>query len=159
VVTVAAAALLVLAALGVIAFRALEPTAPRARDGSGPVCAPKPCTAPSGFEVYVRNVNLASSRVTLDVSFTNNTQAGGFEAVSYRHTSVADFSLTAAGNKVKPVVDAGCPRWEEARVERGASAGPDKLCLPAPVGGLTGALLEWTPDTGVFPVTGTVPLG
>lgn len=106
------------------------------------------------------NVKLDSGRVTLDVNFRNNTPGGGFEAVSYRHTSTTDFTMSGSdGVKRKPVVDGGCPSWEEARVERGGKAGPDKLCFEAPATGLTGAHLWWTPDLGVFPVTGSIPLG
>lgn len=93
------------------------------------------------------------------MSFKNSTQPGGFEAVSYRHTTPADFSLSGGdGRKRAPIVDASCPSWPELRVERGGTAGPVRLCFAAPAAGLRGALLVWTPDTGIFPVTGTVPL-
>ena len=138
----------------------LEPRiGPRSAD-NGPACSPKPCTAPGGFELYVRGVDFTSGsgRVTLDVRFRNNTPGGQFEAVSYRHTSPADFSLTVdGGGKISPTLSAGCPNWLEDRVERGGGAGPDRLCFDVP-GGTTKATLYWSPDEGFLSVTGSVPL-
>jgi hypothetical protein len=145
--------------LGVAAFIALEPRAPASRDG-GPGCAPQPCTAPGGFELYARDISLGGGRLTMRVSFKNNTPGGGFEAVSYRHTSPADFRLHYLNVDLAPLLDAACPNWEEARVERGAgaAAGPDPLCFTAPAGDLAGAELRWTPDEGVFPIAGSISL-
>ena len=150
--------LLVLLAAGT--FVAMEAGRPRSAGTAGPVCAPKPCTELGGYELYVRNVNLSGGRLTVDVSFKNNTPGGGLEAVSYRHTSPMDFVLHyRGGDNRKPVFDAGCASWDEPRIERGRGAGPDHLCFRAFASGLDGAELQWTPDVGVFSVTGSVPLG
>jgi hypothetical protein len=150
--------LLVLLAAGT--FAAMEPGRTRTAGTPGPVCAPRPCTELGGYELYVRNVNLTASHLTMDVSFKNNTPGGGLEAVSFRHTSPMDFVLHyRSGDDRKPVFDAGCPGWEESRIERGRGAGPDRLCFNVLASGLNGAELQWTPDIGVFSVTGSVPLG
>ena len=151
---------LAMAILGGVAFIAVEPGVTRSADATVP-CSPKPCTSPGGFELYLRNLNLSGGVVTMDVSFKNRTAGGGFEAVSYRHTSPTDFQLHHSGSAdTKPYFDAACPTWEEARVERGgAEAGPDRLCFKAPEGGLQGYDLLWMPDEGVFPIAGSISLG
>ena len=152
---------LALVLLAAVAFVALEPPVTKPSADGGPACSPRPCTAPGGFELYLSNLSLSGGRVTMDVSFKNHTQAGGFEAVTYRHTSPADFELHSGGGNSKPLFDASCTHWEEARVERGAANanGPDKLCFSAPSSGLSGAELRWTPDEGVFPIAGSISLG
>jgi hypothetical protein len=142
------------------AFLALEPPAPTRSPGqTGPACAPKPCTAPKGFEVYVSDVHLSEGVVRLEVSFRNSTQAEFLETVSYRHTSPADFSIDPGRNDGRPVFDAGCPDWPEVRVARGGNMGPMPLCFRAATTGLQGAVLNWRPDLGLFSVAGSVPLG
>jgi hypothetical protein len=140
---------------------ALEPRVLPASSDNGNPCSPKPCTAPGGFELYVRSVDFTSGsgRVTMEVSFKNNTPAGQFEAVTYRHTNPADFSLAIeGGGKIRPTFGAGCPNWSEDRVVRGGAGGPDRLCFDVPPG-TTRATLFWSPDEGFFSVTGSVPLG
>jgi hypothetical protein len=158
---VAAVVVVAMVVLGAAAFIALEPRLPGSSDGRGPACSPKPCTAPGGFELYIGGASLDGGRLVMEVSFKNNTPAGGFEAVTYRHTSTADFTLAyPANNNAKPITDAACPGWEEARIERGAPSptGPDRLCFNAPPGGLADAELRWAPDEGVFPVAGSIAL-
>ncbi len=153
---------MVLALVAAVAFLALEPPAPRRSGDGGPVCAPKPCTDIGGFELYVRDITIGPGRLTMNVSFTNHTPGGGLEAVSYRHTSPADFAVNvkASRNNNRPVFGAECPQWEEPRIERGASSGADRLCFEGSFANTLSSLeLTWTPDTGVFPVTGSVPLG
>ena len=154
---------MVLALAGAVAFFALEPPGARRPGGaSAPVCAPKPCTEIGGLELYVRDISISPGRLTMNVSVTNHTPGGGLEAVSYRHTSPADFAVNAISSRSnnRPVFGAQCPRWAE-QIERGASSGPDRLCFEGVDFAYTLSSLEltWTPDTGVFPVTGSVPLG
>lgn len=152
--------MLVMVGLAAVALAAMEPGHRKSAGTAGPVCSPKPCTELGGWELNLRNINLTGSRVSMDVSFKNNTPGGGLEAVSYRHTSPMDFLLRyPSGDTRKPVFDAACPRWDEPRIERGGGAGPDHLCFNAVPSGLIGAELQWTPDEGVFSTTGTVPLG
>ena len=114
-------------------------------------CSPKPCAAPQGFEADVGAIQADASRVTMQVTLRNNTTRGGFEAVSYRHTSPADFRLSGSdGISRLPVFSADCPDWGEVRVERGATAGPEKLCFQSPTLGLHGAAVVWEPELGVF---------
>ncbi len=154
-------AVLAMAVLGGVAFVALEPSVTRPAPDAATPCSPKPCTAPGGFELYMRNLNLSGGTVTMEVSFKNRTTGGGMEAVTYRHTSPVDFQLRHSGGaNTKPFFDATCPNWEEARVERGgAEAGPDRLCFNAPASGLQGYELLWMPDEGVFPIAGSISLG
>jgi hypothetical protein len=152
---------LVIVVLAAVAFAAIELGHRKSAGGPArPVCSPKPCTELGGWELYLRNINVTGGRVSMDVSFKNNTPGGGLEAVSYRHTSPMDFLLRyPRGDTRKPVFDTACPSWDAPRIERGGGAGPDHLCFNAVASGLSGAELQWTPDEGAFSTTGTVPLG
>lgn len=114
-------------------------------------CSPMPCAAPRGFEVDIAGLRIEADQVRMQVSFKNQTQPQPGEAVSYRHTSPADFLLTTtAGERLRPVFNADCPQWPEVQVPRGGSAGPEPLCFAAPSTGLKGARLVWSPDLGFF---------
>lgn len=105
------------------------------------------------------NVQRSPAGLTLEVSFRNRTSGGLFEAVSYRHSNTRDFVLlTSAGARIQPAFGPGCPQWEEARIERGSSAGPDRLCFDVAGDTTKGTELDWSPDTGLFGASGTVPL-
>lgn len=114
-------------------------------------CAPAPCASPQGFEADVSNIQSdASGLVTADITLRNKT-SGGLEAVSYRHTSPAEFELNGTdGVDRPPVFNENCPDWGEVRVERGQSVGPLRLCFQPPRQGLQGAVLLWDPDVGLF---------
>jgi hypothetical protein len=93
---------------------------------------------------------VVSDLVSMDLTLRNKTRSG-LEAVSYRHTSPADFLLSGTdGVDRAPVFNSDCPNWGEVRVERGQSAGPLRLCFQAPRLGLAGAVLLWDPDVGIF---------
>ena len=114
-------------------------------------CSPMPCAAPRGFEVDIASLRIENSQLRMQASFKNRTTPQAGEAVSYRHTSPADFLLTTtAGERLRPVFNADCPQWPEVQVARGGSAGPEPLCFPAPSSGLKGARLVWSPDLGFF---------
>jgi hypothetical protein len=88
--------------------------------GSAAPCAPAPCSAPHGFEVDISNLSSANGLVTMQVRFKNHTTGDALEAVSYRHTSRADFKLHAPdGGEVGPLFNGQCPDWGELRIERG----------------------------------------
>ena len=113
-------------------------------------CSPQPCAAPQGFEADLHNISLEAGILRMSATFRNRT-TGGFEAVSYRHTSLADFQLRGAdGQQSRPVVSALCPAWPELKVERGASRGPVPLCFRAPSGNFHSAQLIWSPDLGLL---------
>jgi hypothetical protein len=121
-------------------------------------CAPSPCAAPQGFEADVSNIQSVSGLVTADITLRNKT-SGGLGAVSYRHTSPADFVLNGTdGVDRVPVFSADCPNWGEVRVQRGQSVGPIRLCFEAPRFGLQGAVLLWDPDVGLFSHRVSIPL-
>jgi hypothetical protein len=110
-----------------------------------------PCAAPRGFEVDIAGLRIEDNQVRMQASFKNRTRPAAGEAVSYRHTSPADFLLTTtAGERLRPVFNVECPQWPELQVPRGGSAGPEPLCFPAPSTGLNGARLVWSPDLGLF---------
>jgi hypothetical protein len=121
-------------------------------------CAPSPCASLQGFEADVSNVQAGPGAVTVDITLRNKS-AGPFEAVSYRHTSPADFQLSATdGVDRSPVFSADCPDWGQVRVQRRATAGPLRLCFEPPRQGLQGAVLLWSPDVGLFSRRMTIPI-
>ena len=142
------AALACLAALGYYVVRSTAANGPAS---SGQSCAPQPCVAPGGFEAYFSDVQASGGKVALLARFVNHTQAS-LEAVSYRHTSPADFQiLWPDGSKHDPIFGSDCPAWDEIRIERGLEVGPEILCFDArPTTGLSGVLIIWNPDLGFF---------
>jgi hypothetical protein len=96
----------------------------------------------------------------MQVRFVNHTRPQTFEAVSYRHTSPADFQLRdRTGIATRPVfVGNACRDWPEVDVPRGAATGPEPICFKAPSGGLKGATLIWSPDLGLLFQDVTIPL-
>ncbi|HEV2012326.1 MAG TPA: hypothetical protein VGR77_00355 [Candidatus Dormibacteraeota bacterium] len=114
-------------------------------------CSPHPCAAPHAFEVVISDITATNGIVMLHVTFHNRSKADPFEAVSYDHTSPADFQLrSAAGQQRPPAFSGQCPDWGELRIEHSASAGPKPLCFAAAHDGLKGALLVWSPDLGLL---------
>lgn len=120
-------------------------------------CAPSPCGAPAGFEVDVTAVQTESNDLALTVVFRNHTQPQVFEAVSYRHTSPADFTLRAGGQTLRPVFTADCPNWPEVDVNRGATSTPRQLCFA--VASPSGTTLVWDPDLGFVSEPVSIALG
>jgi hypothetical protein len=112
-------------------------------------CTPSPCGAPAGFEIDVTSSEVKSDHLVLTVVFHNHTQPQLFEAVSYRHTSPADFTLRAGGKTYRPVFNSDCPNWPELDVPRGATSPPRTICFA--VTSTSGATLVWNPDLGVVP--------
>jgi hypothetical protein len=109
-------------------------------------CAPSPCGAPAGFEVDVTGIDQRSSYAVLTVVFHNHTKPQMLEAVSYRHTSPADFSLRAGGRVYSPVFNSECPAWPELDVPRGSTSPPRQVCFA--VASTAGTTLVWSPDLG-----------
>jgi hypothetical protein len=116
-------------------------------------CAPSPCGAPAGFEVDVTSVAQRSSYAVVTVVLRNHTRPQILEAVSYRHTSPADFVVRRSGVEYRPVFNSECASWSEVDVPRGATSTPRQLCFAIPSTG--GASLVWNPDLGFIsePVT------
>lgn len=109
-------------------------------------CTPSPCGAPAGFEVDVTSTQVKSDHLVLTVVFHNHTQPQLFEAVSYRHTSPADFTLRAGGKTYQPIFNSDCPNWPELDVPRGATSPPRTVCFAVTT--TSGAILVWNPDLG-----------
>jgi hypothetical protein len=121
-------------------------------------CAPSPCASPQGFEADVSNLQSGTGLVSVDITLRNKT-TGGFEAVSYRHTSPADFELNGTdGVDRRPIFNSDCPDWGEVQVQRGATVGPLRLCFEPPRHGLQGAVLLWDPDVGLFSHRVSIPI-
>jgi hypothetical protein len=147
-VLIAAGAAVVLGLAGYTAL-ALQPHVnPSGEASSDPNerCAPSPCGAPGGFEVDVTSAQVEADHLDVTVVFSNHTKAQMFEAVSYRHTSPADFELRSSGHELQPMFGASCPSWPELDVARGATSPPKTLCFA--VTSLSGAVLVWNPDLG-----------
>jgi hypothetical protein len=144
-------ALVALAALGVVVASVAARSMENSQAGTTTDnCAPRPCAAPSSFEIYISDVAVAGGRATMAVRFTNQKPSVGFEAVSYRHTSPVDFSLrTPDGTMSPPAFSADCPNWPEVRVERGATSDAYRLCFATTA--ISGLVLIWDPDLGIFP--------
>jgi hypothetical protein len=109
-------------------------------------CTPSPCGAPAGFEIDVTSMDVKPDHLHLTVVFRNHTQPQMFEAVSYRHTSPADFTLRAGGKTYQPIFNSDCPNWPELDVPRGATSPERPLCFA--VTSASGATLVWNPDLG-----------
>jgi hypothetical protein len=143
---VAAAVVLGLAGYTVISLQPHVNPSGQASSDPNERCAPSPCGAPAGFEVDVIAVQPQADHIALTVVFRNHTKSQLFEAVSYRHTSPADFVLRAGRVELQPVFNADCPNWPELDVPRGATSAPRTLCFD--VSSPSGAVLVWNPDLG-----------
>lgn len=119
-------------------------------------CTPSPCGAPAGFEVDVTSMHATPDYIALTLVFRNHTQPQLFEAVSYRHTTPADFTLRAGGRTLQPVFNSQCPNWPEIKVQRGSASAPQALCFA--VASPRGAVLVWNPDLGFIPESVSIPL-
>lgn len=151
-IAVAAALGVIVLAVGAYAALSLQPhdnASGQSSSDPNERCSPTPCGAPAGFEVDVTSAAVKSDHVVLTVVFRNHTTPQLFEAVSYRHTSPADFSLHAGGKTYQPVFDSDCPNWPELDVPRGATSPSRTVCFA--VGSTSGATLVWNPDLGVIP--------
>lgn len=151
---------LVVLGVAVVAVISLQPRGnPSGQSSQNPNerCAPSPCGAPAGFEVDVTSVETQPNHLVLTVVFRNHTQPQVFEAVSYRHTSPADFTLRAGGRTLRPTFSPDCPNWPELDVNRGATSGPRQLCFAA--SSPAGTALVWDPDLGVISEPVSIALG
>jgi hypothetical protein len=154
---VAALACLVLA---VVAIGGLRQVGQVLTATSASPCSPSPCSAPHGLEVDIADITTANGVVMMQVRFKNATTPDALDAVSYRHTSPADFQLRSRdGQQERPRFETRCPDWGELRIERGASAAPKPLCFAAPAAGLSGAQMIWSPDLGLLFDDVQIPLG
>jgi hypothetical protein len=109
-------------------------------------CAPKPCAAPKGFEIDIAELRSAAGTTSFQASFKNRT-APDLGTTSFRPTSPRDFQLRLVdGRQLSPSFSGDCPDWGVLHVERGASAGPEKLCFQTPTA--AGAFVVWGPDLG-----------
>ncbi|MDQ6691620.1 MAG: hypothetical protein M3Z13_02525 [Candidatus Dormibacteraeota bacterium] len=150
--------IIVVCGLAVAAGPSLGPLADQAVSGAGPeACSPSPCAAPHGFEADISNLVVAGGRLSMNVTFHNRTSNRN-RAVSFNHTSPADFQLRMrTRQQLKPIFDNECPQWSELRIARGADAGPETLCFQAT--SLSGAQLVWSPDLGLLFDDVRIPLG
>ncbi|MGI8608319.1 MAG: hypothetical protein ACR2MY_03680 [Candidatus Dormibacteria bacterium] len=155
----AAGAVLAVVLVAIAAFESLRPGRAVSRGATpSPQCSPHPCTELDGLKLYIQHSSTESGRLILDVTFRNDTGAQFLEAVSYRHTTPADFSLQYRGSgKVAPSTGPGCPAWPEVRIERGSAAGPERLCFLVPADA-SSQVLWWSPDQGAFSAAGSVPV-
>jgi hypothetical protein len=150
-IAVAAALGVIVLAVGAYAALSLQPHENASGQSSSDPnqrCAPSPCGAPAGFEVDVTSTDVRSGQVVLTVVFRNHTTPQLFEAVTYRHTSPADFSLRVGGRVYQPVFSSDCPNWPELDVPRGGTSPARTVCFA--VTSTAGATLVWNPDLGVI---------
>jgi hypothetical protein len=139
--------LALLAAIGLAVGPTLRGTLQPASSVSE-ACAPKPCAAPKGFEIDISLVRSAGGITSFQAGFKNRT-AADLGSTSYRPTSPRDFQLRLKDrSQLPPTFSADCPNWGELRVERGASAGPVKLCFQT--SSAAGSYVVWGPDLGLL---------
>lgn len=117
---------------------------------------------PVGFKVTVTDVRIPASRGTLSlsVSFLNTSS-------EQQRADPRDFALRdAQGERSRPVLDAGCPRWTRADLhpsgggsqaprdsdaqQVGTTFGPVPLCFAVAHPAERGLQLIWDPDIGLL---------
>jgi hypothetical protein len=152
-------ALAVLILAGYTALQLQPHTNPSGQAAADPNerCAPSPCGAPAGFEVDVTQVSVHSDQLVLTFAFRNHTKPQLFEAVSFRHTSPADFKLRVGSRQLSPIFNDACPNWSELDVNRGSISPPRMLCFA--VGSADQAVLVWNPDLGFISEPVSIALG
>ena len=139
-----AAAVLVVAAVGVAAFLSLQtPFQPPAQAPGSTPCTPHPCLNVRGYIVWVSNLKVESGLVSMQLTFRNSSAA--------THADPADLQLIDSQNQTsKAVYDSpGCPHWPRTDFSNGATFGPVTECF-RPASTAPPLVLRWYPDLGLF---------
>ncbi len=132
---------IVMAAVGVAAFRSgMAPLVP-APTPSNAACAPAPCATIRGYDLWVTDIAITTGSARLMVSFRNSS--------SSTHADPSDFSLIeASGHPDRPVYDSSaCSHWPRTEFQHGERRGPLPLCFQ-PTSVAPPLRLQWEPDFG-----------
>jgi hypothetical protein len=142
----AAAALLVVMAVAIAAFLAMQvsfhgPTP----SGATPAvnCSPAPCANVQSYTLWVSNLEFDGDLVRMQITFKNASDA--------THASPEDLELIDSKLHTSGLVTdaASCQTWNRHEFNKGAVFGPLDVCFrvsttAAPV------VLRWSPDLGLF---------
>lgn len=141
-----AAGLLVAAVVAVAAFMSMQGSF-QSRTAGSPVpalaCSPAPCANVQSYTLWVSNLTVAGSVVSMQVEFQNSS--------SSTHASPEDLQLIDSKQQATGlIVDSpGCKTWNRHEFSNGAKFGPVNICFrvssTAPP-----LVLRWSPDFGLF---------
>jgi hypothetical protein len=140
------AALVVVVAVAIAAFQAMQVSfqAP-VTGGAKPAvnCTPAPCANLHGYTLWVSNVKVAGSLVSMQITFKNSSDS--------THSSPEDLQLVDSKLHSSGLVtdSSGCQTWNRHEFNNGALFGPLNVCFrvsaPAPP-----LVLRWSPDLGLI---------
>jgi hypothetical protein len=139
-----AAGLVVVAVVALAAYGSLQ--APfQAPTVSTPVpalgCTPAPCANLQGYTLWVTNLDVQGSLVTMQMTFRNSSDS--------THAAPEDLVLIDSRRQTsRPVFDAPtCTRWSRHEFNHGATYGPLVVCFRAGTSAPP-LVLRWSPDFG-----------
>jgi hypothetical protein len=139
-----AAGLVVVALVALAAYGSLQVPF-QAPTVSSPVpalgCTPAPCANLQGYTLWVTNLDVQGSRVTMQITFRNSSDS--------THAAPEDLALIDSQRQTsRPIFDApSCTQWSRHEFNHGATYGPLVVCFKA--GSSSPPLvLRWSPDFG-----------
>ena len=132
------------ATVAVLAYQSLQvpfqsPTVSSPQPALG--CTPAPCANLHGYTLWVTNVDVQGSLVTMQVTYRNSSNS--------THASPEDLTLIdSQRNPSTPIFEApACPRWTRHEFNHGATYGPLTVCFRASTTAPP-LVLRWSPDFG-----------
>jgi hypothetical protein len=138
------AGLTVVATVAVLAYQSLQvpfqsPTVSSPQAALG--CTPAPCANLHGYTLWVTNVDVQGSLVTMQVTYRNSSNS--------THASPEDLTLIdSQRSSSPPIFDApACTRWTRHEFNHGATYGPLTVCFRASTTAPP-LVLRWSPDFG-----------
>lgn len=140
------AGLLVAVVVAVVAFMSMQ-TPFQSPAASSPVpavaCSPAPCANLQGYTLWVTNLTVNGSVVSMQVVFQNSS--------SSTHASPEDLQLIDSKQQASGLIadSPGCNTWNRHEFSNGAKFGPVNICFR--VSSTASPLdLRWSPDFGLF---------
>jgi hypothetical protein len=143
---VAAAALLLVVAVAIAAFMAMQvsfhgPTT----SGATPAvnCSPAPCANVQGYTLWVSNLKVDGNLVSMQITYKNSSDA--------THASPEDLQLIdSKPHSSALITDApGCQTWSRHEFNNGAIFGPLNVCFRVSTA-TPPLVLRWSPDLGLI---------
>ena len=138
------AILIFAAAVGVTAYSALHAPVQLQNNNLTPEnCSPGPCADLQGYTIWISNVSLNATEVSMTVKFRNSSGA--------THAAPEDLQLIDASRHVSgPVTDSpGCAAFTRHDFNNGATYGPLNLCFTV-TNTTRPFTLHWAPNIGLF---------
>jgi hypothetical protein len=140
------AALLVVVAVGVAAFVAMQVTF-QGPAVSGPTpavnCSPAPCANVQGYTLWVTNLKVQGDLVSMEVTYKNSSNS--------THASPEDLTLIDSKKRTSGLITdaSGCQTWHRHEFNNGATFGPTNVCFRVSTADPP-LVLRWSPDFGLF---------